>query len=253
MEGEEAPRRTLRLDLRYDGTDFHGWQIQPEHRTVQGEIEAALARMLGGQVRIAGAGRTDRGVHALRQVASFETARTLPVEGLCRGLNSILPRDIRIDRVRVAPSGFHARFSAVARHYRYRIAARPGPIRRRYAWCLARHPSAERLAAAAAPLLGVHDFTSFTGRNEEGENPVCQLQRLDFRIRPGGMAVELRADRFLNRMVRMIVGTLVTLDRRGALDPNVLAEILAARNRSRALAAAPAAGLFLVGVTYPRA
>ena len=245
--------RTLRLDLRYDGTDFFGWQVQPDRRTVQGELERGLAVLLDGPVRVVGAGRTDRGVHALRQVASFTTERPIPVDGLRRGLNALLPGDVQVDRAREAPAGFHARFSAAGRAYRYHLSERPGPIRRRYAWCLRRLPELERLEAAMLPLLGRHDFTTFSGAEDEGNNPQCDIRGLDWRRRGHRLTLSIAADRFLNRMVRTLVGNFVALERAGALTPERVAELLAARDRTRAPRVAPPTGLFLVGVTYPEA
>lgn len=245
--------RTLRLDLRYDGTDFHGWQVQPDRRTVQGELERALGVLLDGPVRVQGAGRTDRGVHALHQVASLVTERPLPVEGLRRGVNALLPADIQVDRVRDVPAGFHARFSASGRAYRYHLSDRPGPIRRRYAWCLRRLPEPERLAAAMAPLHGRHDFSTFCGSEEEGDNPVCEIRRLAWRRHGHRLVFSIGADRFLNRMVRTLVGTALALERAGELSDARFAELLAARDRTRAPRVAPPQGLFLVGVTYPGA
>lgn len=245
--------RTLRLDLRYDGTDFFGWQVQPDRRTVQGELERALAVVLDGPVRVVAAGRTDRGVHALRQVSSFATDRAIPVEGLRRGLNALLPADMQVDRVREEAEGFHARFSATGRSYRYHLSDRPGPIRRRYAWCLRRLPEAALLESATAPLLGRHDFTAFSGADDEGSNPLCAIRTLAWRRREHRLVFSIEADRFLNRMVRTIVGNVIALERSGELSPGRMAELLAAGDRTRAARVAPPAGLFLVGVTYPGA
>jgi tRNA pseudouridine38-40 synthase len=243
--------RTLRLILSYDGTDFSGWQFQPDRRTVQGELENALGVMLDGPVRVAGAGRTDTGVHALRQVASFSTPRTIPVDALERGLNSLLPPDVRVLRVEEMPEGFHARFSAISRTYRYHLSRRPGPIRRRYSWIVPGAPSAALLLGASGPLIGRHLFDAFTSGEGLAGDTSCTVETIGWEERGQRLMFSITADRFLYRMVRTIVGTLLMLHRNGDLRPGALEDVLASRAHSPVTIAAPPNGLFLVDVGYP--
>jgi tRNA pseudouridine38-40 synthase len=247
----ESPARTLRLLLRYDGTDFFGWQIQPGRRTVQGEIERAAGIILAGAVRVTGAGRTDRGVHALGQVASLATHREIPAESLRRGLNSLLPPDIHVDAAAEAPPGFHARFSAVSRSYRYHLSRRAGPIRRRYAWIVENVPAAGAMAAASEPLLGSHLFDGFTGSEGLAGDTRCRVRRIAWRDRGDRVTLVIEADRFVNRMVRNIVGTLVGLGAEGRLVPAAVAELLEARLREKVHPTAPPQGLFFLRALYP--
>lgn len=243
--------RTLRLSLRYDGTDFFGWQIQPGLRTVQGELERALAVILDGPVRATGAGRTDRGVHAVGQVASLCTRRRIPVASLRRGLNALLPPDLHVDEAGEAPPGFHARFNAISRAYRYHLSRRPGPIRRRYAWIVEAAPAAAALAAASEPLLGRHFFDSFAGSEALAGDTRCHVRRIAWRERGDRVILEIEADRFVNRMVRNIVGALVGLQAAGNLGPDAMAELLEARLREKIHATAPPQGLFFLRAAYP--
>ena len=245
------PPRTLRLDLSYDGSDFFGWQVQPHARTVQGEIENALGVILGRPVRIAGAGRTDRGVHALHQVASFTTDHTIPVEGLRRGLNSLLPADVRIEAVREAPHGFHARYTATSRRYSYHLVREPDIFRERYGWLVPHAPSNFILAESVQPLIGRHRFDSFTcGEGLEGDTG-CHVLSITLKEDQERITLSIEADRFLYRMVRTIVGTLIHLNSRGELSSRAVALILEERRHGAWTVAAPPQGLFLTRVSYP--
>ncbi|TPW01282.1 MAG: tRNA pseudouridine38-40 synthase, partial [bacterium] len=154
-----------------------------------------------------GAGRTDTGVHATGQVASALVASSIPADGLARALNSLLPPDIHVARARIVPPGFHARFSAIRRIYRYRVLSRPGPFRRRYAWVRHRLPGAAELNAAMTPWLGGHSFHAFTQGEGARGNTTCRIDRAEWREREGRLVLVLAADRFLYRMVRMMVAT----------------------------------------------
>ncbi len=248
--GEAAPRRIFRIDLAYDGTSFRGWQIQPKVRTVQGELARALARILDEPVQVIGAGRTDTGVHATGQVASVSTGRSISVDGLARALNALLPDDVHVARVTEAPADFHARFSATSRTYRYRIANRPGPFRRRYAWVQRHLPDADALTAAMVPLLGSHSFHSFTHGEAAHGNTRCRIDRAIWRRRDGQLSLTLTANRFLYRMVRLLVAVLMAAHRRDRLQPEVLEELLLDDAERPPMAPAPARGLFLAGVDY---
>jgi len=231
----------------YDGTAYAGFQIQPNAPTVQGELERVLAVICGEPVRITGAGRTDAGVHASGQVIDLRTTSGLASEELERGVNALLPEDIAISSLEPAEDSFHARFSATGRTYEYRIrnAAVRDPLRtRREHW----HPAELDVAAmraAAAHLIGRHDFAAFAA-GESGERTV---KRAEWISEGSVLRFEIESDAFLRGMVRGIVGTLLWVGR-GKLTVERFAEVLAARDRALAGPSAPAKGLCLVAVRY---
>ena len=244
--------RNLRLVLEYDGTDFAGWQRQLEQRTVQGTVEQALAAILGAPVVLRGAGRTDSGVHARAQVASFETASAIPCEGLRRGLNGNLPADVAIVAVEEVDAGFDARRAARGKHYAYRVWNAPSrsPLVARVSWHLYRPLDVEAMNLAAAALLGEHDFSAFRAAGCDSKNPVRTLRRAEWIVEPPAMLVlHLEATAFLRNMARVIAGTLVEvgLHARPASD---VRRILEGRDRNLAGRTAPAQGLTLEEVTY---
>jgi tRNA pseudouridine38-40 synthase len=251
----DQARRTIKLTMAYDGTDFAGWQIQSEARTVQGTVQAILERISGEQVSLFGSGRTDAGVHALGQVASFETASEHSCEVFHRALNAELPDDITVISVEDASSGFHAQRSARQKRYRYVI--HDGNVRdvfaRRYVWRWPTQLDDKAMARAAAALVGTHDFSSFESAGSERESSVRTLFAVDVvrpcSDRPHEIHIEVQADGFLYNMVRAIVGTLVEVGR-GARPEEWVADALAARNRSAAGRTAPPQGLFLLCVKY---
>jgi tRNA pseudouridine38-40 synthase len=247
-----AAARTFRATVAYDGTDFFGWQIQPGRRTVQGLIEDAIESTTGRRVRVTGAGRTDRGVHATGQVASFDLATSLPTATLERALNATLPRDVALSGLAPAPAGWNARRLAVARVYIYTIARRRSPLARRTAWEMWAGLDLGRIRAASRALLGEHDMSTFTTSPPEGKSRVVRLSRVDWREEGDVLLAEFEADRFLRGMVRRIVGTLVEVGR-GKREPDDVARILNARDRTLAGPTAPARGLCLVSATYPEA
>jgi tRNA pseudouridine38-40 synthase len=244
--------RNLKLILEYDGTEFSGWQVQPEARTVQGVLEDALADLVGEPVRVTGAGRTDAGVHALGQVASVTTSNALPVEKVERALNARLPRDVRIVQAVDVPESFHARFDAVSRSYFYLIGGTESPIWRRNRWFVSVRLDEGAMRDALATLEGEHDFSSFCLVGSEPNHHRCRVAgiSLECDVNFGGM-VTLRvvANRFLRGMVRSIVGTLVEVGR-GKITPNEFETILAARDRGAAGPTAPPHGLYLEEVRY---
>jgi tRNA pseudouridine38-40 synthase len=243
--------RTIRLVVSYDGTDFHGWQVQPGQRTVQGVLEEAVQGVLNDEtIRLHGAGRTDAGVHARGQVASLESATRIPVEGLRRALNTRLPDDVRVRAAADAPTGFHARHSACARHYTYRLLSEEDVLMRRIAWHprVALDPAA--LEAAVRPLTGEHDFSSFRASGAVDTNPRCRVSAVGWAAWPGGLQLDVTADHFLYHMVRNLVGT--ALAAAAAPDPaGAMARVMAARDRRAAGLTAPAQGLCLERVHYP--
>jgi tRNA pseudouridine38-40 synthase len=244
--------RTLRLTLAYDGTDFHGWQVQTTGRTVQGEVEAAWASVTGERLRIQGAGRTDAGVHALGQVASLRTETQLSAHKLRLGLESLTPEDVAVLDVADVPEEFNARHSARGKRYRYQLVNAPtaSPFLRRYAWHVRKPLDRPAMRAAAAALLGAHDFSSFRLAGCDAKTPVRELRQVDFVERDdGALWIELEASAFLRGMARAIVGTLVEVGR-GRRAADSIPRVLAACDRSAAGRTAPPQGLFLVRVWY---
>lgn len=243
--------RNIKLTLAYDGTDFAGFQVQPQVRTVQGELSAALSKVLGEEVKVVGAGRTDAGVHARAQVVNFLTAARIPLERLPAALNSCLPRDVTVWQAEEVPAKFHARYSAKSKVYRYlmQVAPYPSPFLRRFSWHLPFPLDVAAMRAAAAELTGEHDFTSFCAAGGAAKSHVRTLKRLAVAEEGGLVAVEAAADGFLYKMVRNLVGTLVEVGR-GALKPEDMGRILAARDRKAAGPTAPPQGLILWQIDY---
>jgi tRNA pseudouridine38-40 synthase len=242
----------VRLTLAYDGTRFRGWARNAGQRTVEGVLADALERALGSAPKLAVAGRTDAGVHARGQVASFAAAEGVDLERLQRSINGMLAPEIVATEARRAPDDFHARFSASAREYRYRIDVGewPDPFDARFVWHRPGELSLSAMREAARPLLGEHDFASFCRRPQSG-GTVRRLERLSVARRGDRVEISARANAFLHQMVRTLVGTLVRVGD-GRLEPATLPEILAARDRTRAAQMAPAHGLTLERVVYGR-
>jgi tRNA pseudouridine38-40 synthase len=275
---ELQQKQTWKLTLAYDGTDFYGWQVQPEKRTIQGELQAALGRLVGESPLPQGSGRTDAGVHALAQVASFQLQARIPAPNLVRALNRTLPGSIRVLDAAVVPDSFHARHSAVAKTYEYRVLpVEPAaeqicpPFLARYVYPYSWRVNFELLQRAAGALVGEHDFRSFAASDQDLSMRTCEsdsavqtetvttrttvrtifasewqeqmtdgFRQLVYRVRGNG---------FLHHMVRNLVGT--TLDvGRGYMTVEQIPEILAARDRAAAGPTAPARGLFLHSVEY---
>lgn len=242
--------RSFRLTLAYDGTEFRGWQKQPGPRTVQGELEAALGRVLGVErVPTAGAGRTDAGVHARGQVATFIHDTHLPGHAFAPLLNRELPRDVRITASAEQPEGFHARHSARARRYEYRLLATPDVLLGRYAFAPHPFPPLAALEAAVRPLVGTHDFTAFQTVGNDVANPVCEVTVARWSAREDGAAFDILADHFLYHMVRNIIGTALDAARKPDPEAHVSA-VLASRDRSKRGRTAPAHALSLQRVYY---
>jgi len=246
---------SYRVRLAYDGTDFHGWQSQrgDAGRTVQGELEAALARLAGGMaVAVAGAGRTDAGVHALGQVASFELPREVEPSALRRALNGLLPADVRVLDAALAPEGFHARRSACSKLYRYALdcGGVQLPQRRRFAASVPFSLDPGAVRAAAALYLGRHDFASLASSGGSVKTTLRTVTRSQALFDGATLVYETEADGFLRKMVRSMVGGLVAVGR-GAASVEELARALAACDRRAWPAPAAARGLTLVRVDYP--
>jgi tRNA pseudouridine38-40 synthase len=243
---------TVKLVLAYDGTRYAGWQLQQNGPSIQAAVERALSTLHKEPVRITGAGRTDAGVHALGQVASFAVERPLPVAAYVKGMNDLLPEDVAVCEAEVCEGPFDARRDARGKRYRYRIDNAPtrAPLSRRQAWQLFRPLDAAAMRAAAAPLLGRHDFGAFRAASCEAHHAVRELRRLDV-IGEGGGRIEVVAEAtaFLKHMVRNIVGTLVDVGL-GARSAASMADLLARRDRTLAGRTAPPQGLVLEEVFY---
>jgi tRNA pseudouridine38-40 synthase len=244
--------RNLKITIEYDGTDFSGWQVQPEARTVQGDIESALADLAGESTRVTGAGRTDAGVHALGQVASVTTSLDLPAERIGHALNARLERDVRVVQVEDVPESFHARFDAVSRSYFYLIGSAESAVWRRNRWFVSASLDEAAMRDALAVLEGEHDFSSFCLVGSEPDHHRCRVTgiSLECEVNFGGiLVVRITANRFLRGMVRSVVGTLVEVGR-GKTSPSEFEKILEARDRGAAGPTAPPHGLYLEKVSY---
>jgi tRNA pseudouridine38-40 synthase len=254
-----------KLTLAYDGTDFHGWQVQPDRVTIQGELAGAVERVTGERVLPQGSGRTDAGVHAHGQVASFALNAPIPAENLRRALNRTLPESIRVLSAEPAAPDFHARHSVAAKTYEYRIYRGEicPPWTARFAWPLHWALDVGRLQGAAQAVVGTHDFTSFAATDpdlstrEAGKENAQPAREGNVRtifasewMEEGDLLIyRVRGDGFLHHMVRNLVGTYVDAGR-GQIVPEDVKGILGARARSAAGATAPACGLFLLNVEY---
>jgi tRNA pseudouridine38-40 synthase len=242
--------RHIALEIAYDGSRYSGWQIQDDTVTVQGVIEEKLREISREKPRLAVAGRTDAGVHAVGQIASFRSTLTLPEERLRRALNSMLPKDIRIYRVFTVPEDFHPRYSARRRWYRYLISTAPVavPFLRNYALWSRRALRTDLLNGYAVRLLGSHDFTSFATL-EAGETAIRDVYHCVFVRSHEFVILDIVANSFLRKMVRTIVGTFLQLEKEGS-HPERVEEILSARDRETAGMTAPSRGLYLMKVYY---
>ncbi len=249
--------RNIRLILAYDGTDFHGWQRQPDAPSIQAFLEGALHKLTGFPTPVIGSGRTDAGVHASNQVANFKTASSIPCSNFVRALNNLLPPTVRIKSADDVAPGFHARYSALRKTYLYRISTTPvcSPLLWRFVY---HHPSyldRGAMTKAAAHLEGEHDFTSFAAADgqaeDDGKSNVRRIfrSRLIWRPQSSLLVYSVTGNGFLRYMVRNIVGTLIEVGR-GRFAPSDIPVILAAHDRTQAGPTAPAQGLCLMRVEY---
>jgi len=240
------------LLIRYDGTDFHGWQRQPGVRSVQGELEVALERLLGEPFRLGTSSRTDAGVHARRHPASLETDAFIPLEGLCKGLNALLPPDVAVVQMMPLPAGSSARKSSLGKTYRYSIyqGTYRDPHEDRNGWWIKRPLDLEAMARGGRHLVGEHDFTAFRSAQCGAASPRRLLTSVSV-VRQGKViSIWLCGNAFLRNMVRIMAGSLVEVGL-GRHSPDWIGELLVRRDRTLAGPTAPARGLCLVDVSFP--
>ncbi|HME35943.1 MAG TPA: tRNA pseudouridine(38-40) synthase TruA [Candidatus Sulfotelmatobacter sp.] len=249
--------RNLKVTLSYDGAEFSGWQVQPDANTVQGTLASAIGRITGEKVLPQGSGRTDAGVHALAQVMTFVTESSVPTGNFLKAMNDILPSSVRVLEVEEAPPEFHARHSARAKTYRYRIYRESicPPFLARYVWHYPYRLAESEMGRAAELVVGEHDFTSFAAVDPERgreDAPVSNVRKIfssSWERVEDELIYTVRGSGFLHHMVRNLVGTFILVGK-GTLQEEDVKRILEARNRSAAGATAPASGLYLVGVEY---
>jgi tRNA pseudouridine38-40 synthase len=252
MTNTEDMMLNIRLIIEYDGTNYQGWQRQPNGPTVQEEIEKAVERMIGRKITLIGSGRTDAGVHALGQSANFHCRTNIGIEELHKGMNSLLPDDIVIRHCAQAQADFHARFDVRSKVYRYTIRNHtlPAAIGRCYHWWIRAPLNVAAMREALKCLLGEHDFKSFEGTGSPRSHTIRQILSADLdTAMEGHLALDIEANGFLRYMVRNIVGTLVSVGR-GKLSPAQFADILKSKDRNLAGATAPPQGLCLLKVNY---
>ncbi len=241
----------LKLTLEYDGARFVGWQVQPNGRSVQEELEKAVGKLCGETVRVTGAGRTDAGVHARGQVASLRVVKQLPLAAWTAGLNALLPEDLACVRAEEAPDGFDARRWARGKRYIYYILQTPvrSPLQRRRAWEIRRPLDVDAMTAAAPQLVGRHDFSALRAADCPARTAVREIRQLSVTREQAGIEIAVTATAFLKHMVRNIVGTLVEVGH-GRRAPDTLAALLETRDRKLAGPTAPPHGLVLDEVYY---
>lgn len=241
----------IRLDIEYEGTAYSGWQRQKNARSIQQLLEEALEKITGAKTTVHGSGRTDAGVHAMRQTAHFDTDSALPPERFAYALNYYLPPDIRVLSSRSVPDDFHARYSASGKTYRYtfRNDQQQSALYRHFTAHVREPLDLDRMRAAARHLVGTHDFASFTAHSGPDKNTVRTIEHIDIQRSGPYVTIEITGNGFLHNMVRIIAGTLAEVGK-GAMAPEQVPLILYALDRAQAGPTAPAAGLILIEARY---
>lgn len=245
--------RRIKLTVAYDGTDYCGWQIQPNGITIESVLNQALTRLTGEKVTVTGASRTDAGVHAQGNVAVFDTASTIPPERFVYAVNRLLPDDVVVVCSEEVPAGWHPRYQDSVKTYEYRIINRrmPDPVRRRDTWFVSYPLDADRMQQAARYLEGEHDFRSFCSVHTETKTTVRTIFSADVKRDGDLVTLQIKGNGFLYNMVRIIAGTLADVGR-GFYEPAAVREMLEAKDREKAGATAPPQGLILMGIEYGR-
>lgn len=239
------------IELAFNGTPFHGWQVQPGADTVQETINTAISTLLGEPVNLVGCGRTDTGVHASHFVAHFDVGRAIPdCSQLVNRLNRFINKPVRIDRIVLVQADSHARFHAVSRTYHYLITPGKAPFMHDLAWHLSIRMDIKAMNLACNYLKGKHDFTSFSKLHTDVKTNNCEVLEAQWFEKSGCLVFKIRSDRFLRNMVRAIIGTLLEVGK-GNISPDEVERILLARDRSEAGMSVPAKGLYLTRVDYP--
>ncbi len=246
------------MTIEYDGTNLNGWQIQARNqRTVQGEITKAAQKLLNEKVKLIGSGRTDSGVHALGQVANFQTKSLFPILEIKKALNALLPKDIRVIKIAEVPLNFHAQYNAKRKTYRYSLFLREVacPFRHKYSLHYTKKINLKRMREEAKALIGKKDFRSFMasdpslGTKQKEKNPIRVIYRIDIKKTKDLLQIDIEANGFLYKMVRNIVGTLLEIGTK-KLEPGIMKKILAKKNRNYAGETAKPKGLTLLEVNY---
>ncbi|MCP4230297.1 MAG: tRNA pseudouridine(38-40) synthase TruA [bacterium] len=241
--------RNIKIILEYDGTDFAGWQIQPEERTVQGELTRVLKRVTKENITVTGAGRTDRGVHALGQVANFATESSMKPFEFVRALNSLLPPDLLTKDTKEVEADFSARYSAVQRHYVYKLRRKWTVFNRRYVYVPPHFPEINAMNDAAPHLTGSRDFAALGNASDDYDSTVREVTRVAIEEAEDGVDVFVSANAFVYRMVRNMVSLIINVGV-GEIAPGDVAAIIEGMDRSVLGPPAPASGLYLIGVDY---
>lgn len=238
------------LDLAYNGTNYHGWQVQPNAITVQEELETALSKLLRKPIGVVGSGRTDTGVHAEQQLVHIDVEEELDIQSLQFKLNCMLPPDVAVKKIFPVTEQAHARFSALSRSYEYRISPQKNPFLQKLSY-VSMHPlDVAAMNEAAALMLEWEDFECFSKVHTEVKHFRCNVMRAEWVEKEDQLIFHVTANRFLRNMVRAIVGTLLEVGRH-KMDLQEFREVLESRDRAKAGRSAPAQGLFLVKVEYP--
>ena len=241
--------RNIKIIIEYDGTDFYGWQIQPNVKTVQGEIERSLSQITQSEIKLTASGRTDTGVHATGQVTNFKSDTDLTLTSIVKGGNALMPYSIRIQSAEEVGLRFHSRFDAKSRRYRYLINALPIAIGRQYSWYYPHELDLEEMNIACSHLLGDNDFKAFCQSGAQLDHYRCNVKSAHWTNKEKNLTFEIEASRFVHNMVRIIVGTCLDVGGK-RINPDFVKEILLSKDRKNAGTTVPAHGLCLVAVEY---